>query len=285
MNDEFCGTPIGDGSYIDLNSYGFNPVESAPSINLGAPMQLSFSEIYQDARSADEKYALYHYYDSDLTSAKTLLIHSNGMVNFTGMWHPLFAAANYAFNDDIRHFIPSSLGVFWTGAAGFASFGMQSGAPYSLDDNGDGVSGITFVSLVDENNTGSHLVVEWDNIQFVTPVYDRETRSYTGTPNPEAQSKVDAQLILARDYNSADGAYEMVYAYDNLNFDYFTGNGSPFQEIFAFENNAVAGVHSFASPWAGQPLDGDINQSIIPGFDGFGGLNEFLQNNMAVCFD
>lgn len=285
MNDEFCGTPIGDGSYIDLNSYGFNPVESAPSINLGAPMQLSFSEIYQDARSADEKYALYHYYDSDLTSAKTLLIHSNGMVNFTGMWHPLFAAANYAFNDDIRHFIPSSLGVFWTGAAGFASFGMQSGAPYSLDDNGDGVSGITFVSLVDENNTGSHLVVEWDNIQFVTPVYDRETRSYTGTPNPEAQSKVDAQLILARDYNSADGAYEMVYAYDNLNFDYFTGNGSPFQEIFAFENNAVAGIHSFASPWAGQPLDGDINQSIIPGFDGFGGLNEFLQNNMAVCFD
>lgn len=285
LTNASCKTPVGDGGYIDLYSYGIEPIEGAPSINYGAPMELSFSEIYRDQRSSNERYALFNYFDSIASTTNSLKIHSNGFVSVTGFWHPTFGSINYSFDNKYPHFFPSSLGIFWTGAAGFGAQGMQSGAPYSLDDNGKGPSGISLVQLVDETNTGSHIVVEWDNLQHVETIYDPSDRSYTGVSNPASDTRVDAQLILARDYSSAPGAYEMIYAYDNLNFTYYTGNGYSLHEFFAFENNGTAGVNGFASPWAGAPLEGYIQQPISPDYSGFGGLHNFLKDDMKICFD
>lgn len=285
LTDATCKTPVGDGGYVDLYSYGIEPIEGAPSINYAAPMEISFFEVYQDQRSSNERYALFNYYDSLASTTNSLKVHSNGFVSVTGFWHQAFGSLNYAFDNKYPHFFPSSLGIFWTGAAGFGSQGMQSGAPYSLDDNGNGPSGISFASLVDETDTGSHVIVEWDNLQHVDTIYDPSDRSFTGVSNANSDTRVDAQLILARDYSSAPGAYEMVYAYDNLNFTYYTGNGFPLHELFAFENNGTAGVNGFASPWAGAPLEGYIQQPISPEYSGYGGLHNFLKDDMKICFD
>ncbi|WP_223668599.1 S8 family serine peptidase [Kangiella shandongensis] len=285
LSDATCKTPVGDGSYVDLYSYGVEPIEGAPSVNYAPPMELSFSEIYQDQRSTKEEYALFNYYDSMNSTTNSLKIHSNGFVSVTGFWHTAFGSINYSFGNEYPHFFPSSLGIFWTGAAGFGSQGMQSGAPYSLDDNGKGPSGISFVRLVDESNTGTHVIVEWDNLQHVDVIYDPSDRSFSGVTNQDSDTRVDAQLILARDYDSAPGAYEMVYAYDNLNFTYYIGNGYALHEALSFENNGTAGVNGFASPWAGAPLEGYIQQSISPDYTGWGGLHNFLKDDMKVCFD
>lgn len=285
-----CKTPVGDGSYVDLNAYGINPVEGAPASNTEAPLQVTFNEIFRDNRSVDEEFALY---GTDVTSfAKTnsIYIHSNGMINLLGRWHPTFGAGNMAYNNDFNPFYVNNMGVLWHGAAGFGANGMQYGAPYSLDDNGDGVSGISFVQLVDEQNRGTHVLVEWDNLQHVEP---DGICGFRGCPpglpwKPMAASttKLDAQVIFARDYKHAEGEFEIVYAYNNLNWGNYTGNGSLFQEEMSIENSAVAGVIGFSGTMlGGTPIGGFHRQSIIPDFDGFGGLNNFLQDNMAVCMD
>jgi hypothetical protein len=168
---------------------------------------------------------------------------------------------------------------------------MNFGAPYSLDDNGDGVSGISFVQLVDENNVGSHVIVEWDNLQHV--VQSGPGCGFRGCPpgtpwlpNEASESKLDAQVIIARDYSSALGGFELVYAYDNLNFQNFTGNGSTLQELLSLENSAIAGVIGYSTPIVGgKAWSGFHRQSINPDYDGFGKLDQFLQDDMKVCFD
>jgi len=291
LTDPMCKTPVGDGGYVDLNEYGLNPIDGAPGSNADAPLQVTFNEIFRDNRAADgEQFSLYGTEMTSQAKSNSLYIHSNGMVNLIGNWHGLFGTTNMSYSTDFNPFYWSNMGVFWHGANGFGAAGMNFGAPYSLDDNGDGVSGITFAELVDENNDGSHVLIEWDNLQHVKPDGVCGFRGCPpGTPskpNLNSNTKVDAQLILARDYDSATGAYEMVYAYDNMNFDSYTADSSAFQEGLTVENAATAGVIGFSSPQFGSsPLEGWHRQSIIPGYDGFGGLDQFLQDGMAVCFD
>jgi len=292
INDPMCQTPVGDGSYVDLNEYGFEPIPSAPSSNSDAPLQVTLNEIYQDTRSGDgEKYSLYGTDVTETAKTSSLYVHSNGMIEMQGRWHGTFGAATVAYSDEYNPFYLANIGVFWHGAAGFGAQGMNFGAPYSLDDNGDGVSGITFVQLVDENNVGSHVIVEWDNMQHVEQ--NSPLCGFRGcppgtpwTPNEASESKVDAQVIIARDYSSAEGAFEMVYAYENLNFSNYTGNGSQIQVDLSLENSSIAGVIGFSTPIVGNKAWGGFHrQSANPDYNGYGKLDQFLQDDMKVCFD
>jgi hypothetical protein len=287
-----CKTPVGDGSYIDLNAYGFEPVKNAPASNSDAPLQITLNEIYKDSRAGSgEKFSLYGADVTETAKTSSLYVHSNGMIEMQGRWHPVFGAATVPYNDDYSPFYLANMGVFWHGAAGFGGGGMQFGAPYSLDDNGDGVSGISFSQLVDENNIGSHVIIEWDNLQHV--VQNGPGCGFRGcppgtpwVPNDASDSKLDAQVIIARDYNSAPGSFELIYAYDNLNFQNFTGNGGSLHEILSLENSAIAGVIGFSTPIIGGKAWGGFHrQSINPDYDGFGKLDQFLQDDMKVCFD
>lgn len=287
LMDAACRTPVGDGSYVNLYEYGITPLENAPASNRESGLQLTLNEIYQDNRSASgERYALYNYQEGNVFNSDSLYIWGNGMVDLHGAAPGFFGAyGNMAFNENYKAPSFANMGVFWYGLAGFGSQGMEFGAPYIDTGVEEEAAGISFVQLVDENQQPTHVLIEWDNLQHV----QGENCSFRGCesfgPNPASTTSVDAQLILARDYSSATGAFEMVYAYDNLNFGNFTGNGSPFQASSTVEKVATAGVHGGASPWAGSPINGFINQSIIPGYDSIGGLDVFLQDNMAVCFD
>jgi len=291
LTDPMCKTPVGDGGYVDLNEYGFTPVSGAPNSNSEAPLQITFNEIFKDSRSSDgEQYSLYGTNTTPTAKTNSLFIHSNGMVSLTGRWHATFGAGHQAYNDNYNPFYWSNMGVFWHGAAGFGSTGMQFGAPYSLDDNGDGVSGVSFASLVDDNNVGSHVLIEWDNLQHVVPDGVCGFRGCPpGTPwkaNPDSTTKIDAQVIISRDYDSAEGAYEMVYAYNNMVFGAYAAGGRPYQVDLSIENAATAGVVGYSTPSTGAgPQEGWHRQSIIPDYDGFGGLDQFLQDDMSVCFD
>lgn len=287
LTDATCRTPVADGGYVNLYEYGITPQENAPSSNREPALQVTLNEIYQDERSASgETYSLFNYYEGNLFNSSSLYIWGNGMVDLHGAAPGFFGAyANMAFNENYKAPSFANMGVFWYGLAGFGAQGMEFGAPYADTGVEAGASGITFVKLVNEKQQGTHVLIEWDNLQHV----QGENCGFRGcesfAPNPASTTSVDAQLILARDYSSANGAYEMVYAYDNLNFGNYTDNDSPFQSDTTVEKIATAGVHGGASPWAGQPIDGYINQSVIPGYDGLGGLDAFLRDDMAICFD
>ncbi|AKE52601.1 S8 family serine peptidase [Kangiella geojedonensis] len=287
LTDASCRTPVGDGGYVNLYDYGITPLENAPESNRDSALQVTLNEIYQDDRSASgESYALYNYYDSSIFNTNSLYIWANGMVDLHGAAPGFFGAyANMAFNENYKAPSFANMGVFWYGVAGFASAGLEFGAPYIDTGVEAEASGISFVQLVDEKNQGTHVLIEWDNLQHL----QGENCGFRGCegygPNPNSTTSVDAQLILARDYSSATGDFEMVYAYDNMTFGNYTGNGSPFQQNSTVENLATAGVHGGASPWAGKPIDGYINQSVIPDYDGLGQLHNFLRDDMTICFD
>ncbi|AOE50427.1 hypothetical protein KS2013_1718 [Kangiella sediminilitoris] len=287
LTDATCRTPVGNGGYVNLYDYGIKPVDGAPESNRQPGLQVTLNEIFQDGRSAaGEKYALYNYYEGGMFNSQSLYIWGNGMVDLHGYAPGFFGSyQNAAFNENYKAPSFANMGVFWYGMAGFGAQGMEFGAPYVDEGVEADASGITFVQLVNQQNQGTHVLIEWDNLQHVTG----ESCTFRGCagwgPNTNSTTSVDAQLILARDYSSATGAYEMVYAYDNMQFGNYTGNGSQFQQFATVENIATAGVHGGASPWAGGPINGFINQSVMPDNNGYGGLNNFLRDEMAICFD
>ncbi|WP_251357967.1 S8 family serine peptidase [Kangiella sp. TOML190] len=287
ITDASCRTPVEDGGYINLFDYGYMPLENAPQSNREPALQLTLSELYQDSRATEgETYSLYNYHDGYVFNSNSFYIWGNGMVDLHGIAPGFFGSyQNVAFNDNYKAPSFANMGVFWYGVAGFGSQGMEFGAPYVASENEAESSGISFVQLVDENNQGTHVIIEWDNLQHLEGVGCNFRGCAGWGPNPNSSTQVDAQLIIARDYSSAPGDYELVYAYDNLNFADYQGNGSEFQQSVTVEKTATAGVHGGASPWAGAPVDGYINQSIIPDNNGFGGLDSFLQDDMVVCLD
>ncbi len=287
INDASCRTPIGDGGYVNLYEHGFTPQENAPQSNRDTALQVTLNEIYQDDRSAaGETYSLFNYNEGDMFNSGSLYIWGNGMVDLHGAAPGFFGSyQNMAFNQDYKAPSFANMGIFWYGIAGFGTSGMEFGAPYLDTGVEEEASGISFVSLVDQNNVSTHVLIEWDNLQHLVGT-GCGFRGCTGwEPNTASTTSVDAQLILARDYSSATGDYEMVYAYDNLSFGNYTGNGSPFQQSTPVEKIATAGVHGGASPMAGEPVDGYLNQSANPDYNGFGGLQDYLRDDMAICFD
>ncbi|WP_018624535.1 S8 family serine peptidase [Kangiella aquimarina] len=287
LTDASCRTPVGDGGYVNLYDFGFSPLENAPESNRQPGLQVTLNEIFQDERaSSGEAYALFNYQEGNTFNSNSLYIWGNGMVDLHGMAPGFFGAyTNMAFNENYKAPSIANMGVFWYGLAGFGAQGMEFGAPYVDTGVEAEASGISFVRLVNQQNEGTHVLIEWDNLQHVTGTSCTFRGCADWEPNTSSTTSVDAQLILARDYSSATGAYEMVYAYDNLNFGHYIGNGSPFQSNLRVEYSATAGVHGGASPWAGAPIDGYLNQSVVPGFDGYGQLENYLRDDMAICFD
>ncbi|WP_417687562.1 S8 family serine peptidase [Pseudidiomarina sp.] len=291
LTDMSCKTPVGEGGYVDLYSYGIQPIPTAPVMPLDGAMQLPFDAFYPDAEPG-EQFALFHNYDFDVPS-DNLYIHPTGAIDFNAQ-----VTGSYRFASDNTTSPAQMMGVFWYNRFNVFNQEMAFGTPYAVTDEtgaplpADEVSGISVTRLVEPStNRGTHLIIEWDNLQHLQGVNGCTIFTCGTDMEWEAQAnsnlRADAQAIIARNYDHSPGAYEIIYAYDNLNFDDWNGNGFPIQANFGVVEFASAGVRGFKGPMGidQKPFYGWTNQSIVPWNDNYGLLDEFLEDDMVVCMD
>ncbi|WP_462157841.1 S8 family serine peptidase [Pseudoalteromonas sp. GB56] len=224
ITDQSCKTPVGNGGYIDLLSYGLQPEPSAPVIPTDGAWEVPFAALFSD-KEEGEQFTLFHNYEHG-NGSDSLYIHPTGAVDFTGA-----VTFNYRFADDNFNSPPQLMGAFWYNRFHpVMSKEMAWGAPYQITDaEGQAlpdseVAGITVSRLIDPaSGSGTHVVVEWDNLQHMqgkdgcdywTCGLDIEYEPLEGN-----DMRVDTQAIIARGYDHSPGAYEVIYAYDNLHFE------------------------------------------------------------------
>lgn len=291
LSDMSCKTPVGDGGYIDLLSYGIQPMASAPVMPADGSLEVPFKAFFPDAEPG-EQFALYHNYDFDVAS-DSLYIHPTGAIDFDGK-----VSSSYRFAPDNVNSPAQLMGVFWYNRYNVFNQELAFGTPYATTDAAgtplaaDEVSGISLTRLVEPGTThGTHLIIEWDNMQHLQGKDGCNLftcgADFEWEPQTDSELRVDAQAILARGYDHTPGAYEIIYAYDNLNFTDYNGNGNRLQSEFGVVEFASAGVRGFRGPMEinFKPFNGWTNQSIVPWNDNYGLLDEYLQDNMVVCLD
>lgn len=155
------------------------------------------------------------------------------------------------------------IGVLWKGQPqGGGFFGPTAIDALSTPLNVDyldptQMSGITVAYGVNTND----LIMEWVGAR--TEHMDFDTGITT-----TLDDKYDFELLVNRDYRYGDGQFEMIMAYDNLNFGTQGGLGS-------------IGVQGYHGPLtAFGPLDGDLAVSYA-----YNDLQTKLSNNFLVCYD
>ncbi len=291
ITDQSCKTPVGNGGYIDLLSYGLQPEPSAPVIPLDGAWQIPFASLFNDKEDG-EQFTLFHNYEYG-NGSDSLYIHPTGAIDFDGA-----VTYNYRFANDNFSSPPQLMGAFWYNRFHpVMAKEMAWGAPYQVND-ADGnalpeseVAGITVSRLIDPaTGSGTHVVVEWDNLQHMQGKNGCDYWScgldIEYEPLEGNDMRVDTQAIIARGYDHSPGAYEIVYAYDNLHFEDWNGNGTGIQAGLGVMEFASAGVRGFRGPMDQRsPFYGWTNQSIVPWDDNYGLLDEYLKDDMVVCLD
>jgi hypothetical protein len=155
------------------------------------------------------------------------------------------------------------IGVLWKGAPSGAGFFGPSAidalaTPLNVDFfDPSQTSGMT----VAYGTTTHDLIMEWDGARSEHIDFD------TGITTT-LDDKYDFELLLNRDYRYGDGEFEMIMAYDHLNFGTQAGLGSI----------GVQGYHGPLTSFG--PLDGDLAVSYA-----YNDLQAKLHNDMLVCYD
>jgi len=155
------------------------------------------------------------------------------------------------------------IGVLWKGApSGAGGFGPSAidalATPLNVDyfDPGQ-TSGMTVAY-----GTHTHdLIMEWTGARS-------EHIDFDAGVTTTLDDKYDFELLLNRDYRFGDGEFEMIMAYDHLDFGTQGGLGSI----------GVQGYHGPLTSFG--PLDGDLAVSYA-----YNDLQTKLHNDLLVCYD
>jgi subtilisin family serine protease len=154
------------------------------------------------------------------------------------------------------------IGVLWKGApSGGGFFGPSAidalATPLHLDFDINQTTGMTLAYGVNTHD----LIIEWAGARSEHIDFD------SGETNT-LDDRYDMELLLNRDYRFGDGQYEMIMAYDNIDFGTQPGQGS-------------IGVQGYHGPLtAFGPLDGDLAVSYAAD-----DLRSKLHDDLLVCYD
>jgi subtilisin family serine protease len=261
-NDALCRTPIfsangvaSDGGFVGLvNRFGL-----APDFGGHADAYATDSVTIPLANFWDGGYSLYN--NNAFWSYPELQVSPQGWV----IMEPYFGDTMYVSQQFPYLTFPYTpmIGVLWKGiASGGGWFGPSEidalATPLNLDPlDPTQTSGISVAYGSDSHD----LIMEWVGART------EHTDFNTGTTTT-LDDKYDFELLINRDYRYGDGQYEMIMAYDNLNFGTQGGLGS-------------IGVQGYHGPLtAFGPLDGDLAVSYA-----YNDLQSKLHNDLLVCYD
>ncbi len=260
--DALCRTPIfsangqvSDGGFVGLvKRFGLTPdFGGHPDAYATDSVTVPLSNFW------DGGYSLYN--NNDFWSYPELQVSPQGWV----IMEPYFGDTMYLSQQFPYYTFPYTpmIGVLWkgigTGAGWFGPSAIDALAtPLNVDPLDPGqTSGIT----VAYGSSSHDLIMEWDGAR--TEHTDFDTGETT-----TLDDKYDFELLINRDYRYGDGQYEMIMAYDNLDFGTQGGLGSI----------GVQGYHGPLTSFG--PLDGDLAVSYA-----YNDLQTKLHDNMLVCYD
>jgi hypothetical protein len=260
--DPLCRTPIfsangqvTDGGFVGLvKKLGLTPDFGGHPDNYGSDaVTLPLSNFW------DGGYALYN--NGAFQSYPDLLVSPQGWV----IQEPNFGDTmyvDYKFPYLTFPYTPM-IGVLWKGVpVGGGFFGPDAidALATPLDAHEFDLNKISGVTVAYGSNTHD-LILEWTGART-------EHTDFNTFETTTLDDQYDFELLLNRDYRYGDGQFEMIMAYDNLNFGTQGGKGS-------------IGIQGYTGPLTSfGPLDGDL--SINYAYDD---LQTKLHNNKLVCYD
>jgi subtilisin family serine protease len=122
----------------------------------------------------------------------------------------------------------------------------------------EGNSGVTLAYL------GDYVLVEWDNAK----TYDKGQDMNWNTTFDARDDSYNHQMFMRSNTSNIPGEYEVVMAYDSINFGTQDGTGS-------------IGLRGYNGPRAGfWPLNGHTGVSLA-----FNNLDEVIKDDLIVCYD
>ncbi|TPH14708.1 peptidase S8 [Litorilituus lipolyticus] len=119
-------------------------------------------------------------------------------------------------------------------------------------------SGVTLAYL------GDYVVLEWDNAK----THDKGTDMNWNTTFDERDDSYDHQMFMRSNTSNIPGEYEVIMAYDNVDFGSQEGSGS-------------IGLRGYNGPRAGMwPLNGHTGVSLA-----YNNLKDVIKSGLVVCYD
>ncbi|QSX28696.1 S8 family serine peptidase [Shewanella cyperi] len=255
-NDAMCHMPNYGQSkpngYMDLWELGLNPIWGG---NWNETLQLPLSWYYGNGAYAN----LYNNQDPD-GQFTTLTVSPIGLMQLDDM--PLFWPDQYPMN--FQGFPDALIAPLWRGIT-FNSQGdldwRYFRTPYNVDLwSPKNNSGITMGFTGD-----GRIFTEWDNARTTYQDYDWLTGQ---TSYSDAGDSYDFEMMLNLNYDFSDGGYEVIMAYDNIDFANEEGLGAI--GIHGFDG--FRGVFGPEKGWLGTEF-------------GFNDLKGKLKNDLVVCYD
>lgn len=250
LDDPMCrtpnvGAPSDTGGYIDLLQHNIYP-------SIGGHNQenvvITFDELWYEA----PEFALYN--NHQYAASNFVEISPMGYMKFDDF--PLFFPVHLPF--PYNSFPDQLIGAFWKGGL----FGEPTlGTPLNITGDEETTSGITVAT------TNDKLIVEWDNARSQTfGGYDWVNDEYNF--DDLHGDSYDFEIILSMDTRYHKGEYEIIMAYDNIEYGIANSAGSI----------GVQGYHGPRSYFS--PIYGYLGSEYA-----FNDLQDKVQDDLIVCYD
>lgn len=237
--------------YMDLWEFGFNPQYGG---NWNENLTLQLGWYFGDAFNA----TLFNNQDPD-GQFRSMTISPMGYMQLDDM--PLFWPQHFPMG--YQGFPDAFIAPFWRGIA-FNEEGIDWSymrTPFNVDlwapkNN----AGITMAFTAD-----GQIITEWDNARTTQQDYDWMTGTTTYNDRDDS---FDFEMFYNLNYRYGDGQYEIMMAYDNIDFGSQGGQGAI--GIHGFDG--YRGVFGPESPWLGAEF-------------AFDNLKDKVKKNLVVCYD
>ena len=255
QTDMMCKTPdFGQsqpGKYVDLAEFGFNP-QLGGSWNNNTVLDLAWYY------GPNAKMALYNNFDN--ASSSQLTVSPMGYLQLDQM--PLFFPQHFSMPFD--GFPDQLVAPLWRGISWSLDNGLDGGilrTPLNIDIwDPKATSGISMGFTGD-----GRMIVEWDNARTTDTAYNEETMQIDYIDRGD---NYDFEVIYNLNYLHGEGEYEIVMAYDHIDFAQEPGFGSI----------GVKGYDGFRGSFG--PAAGYIGSQYA-----LDNLKDKLVDDLVVCYD
>lgn len=264
-NDMMCRTPWDlpgvNGGYVNLKEFGINPswgsIYEVNEWGWGNWAHDVNVPVYTDkGRLTPFDNEVYFYTDQIVVSSKGFVqldaVQYNAWDIFPHNVHMELPSKDYGTPPDFifAPFHNANLDMNWN-----QEFTLAKYAPH-WDRAQE--SGVSMAYL------GDYILVEWDNAKTVSETFDENwNRQYE-----DRDDSYDYQMFLSQTTNYRPGQYEVIMAYDNIDFATQQGLGS-------------IGLRGYTGPRAGfNPLYGHSGVSFA-----FNDLKDKVKSGLVVCYD
>ncbi|WP_371186202.1 S8 family serine peptidase [Thalassotalea maritima] len=254
LDDAMCMTPNfggpSDGGYVDLQAFNIYPSFGGSNSD---NVEIPFSNFWYE----DVEYALYE--NHEYAGTKSINISPMGYVELNGFplfWDMHMPFPYYGFPDQL-------IGVMWKGAF-FTKDNASMSVPFAPNSDADLNSGI---SVAVTNGETKHIIIEWDNARGQTYT-GMNWDTYEPIFEPMQGDSYDFEVILNMNTSYNKGEYEIIKAYDNIDFGTASGEGSI----------GLQGYHGARSDFS--PLYGYKGTSFA-----YNDLKDKIVDDLVICYD